>query len=201
LTFLAATLAAALASPTVHAQVATTPADFHQPGTQPGDLHVSLFAVAACAVCHGNFAEDQEPYERWSGSMMANSVRDPIFHPSLSIANQDMSSSGELCIRCHAPSGWLAGHSTPSDGSALASSDYQGVTCHMCHRLVDPVPDPANPPDDVAILAALVQAPATSHGGQYVVDPQDRRRGPFDLGPAFAYHVSRQSPYHRHALP
>jgi len=197
---LAALFVLALVAPSARAQVATTPADFHQPGTQPGGLHVSLFGVNACTGCHAFYAEDQEPYERWSGSMMANSVRDPVFHAALTIANQDMQGSGELCLRCHAPVGWLAGHATPPDGSALNSTDFQGVSCHFCHRLVDPIADAANPFEDPAILAGLAQAPATSHGGQYVVDPEDRRRGPFDLGPSFAYHVWRQSPYHRESL-
>jgi hypothetical protein len=34
----------------------------------------------------------------------------------------------------------------------------------------------------------------------YVIDPLDRRRGPFDLGPNFQYHEWRQSPFHREAL-
>ena len=66
-------------------------------------------------------------------------------------------------------------------------------------RLVDPIASPSNPPEDAGILAALASAPATSHGGQYVVDPQDRRRGPFDLG-MFFYHDWRQSPYHEDSL-
>src|SRR5258706_15083856 len=80
---LAAFLALALVSPAARAQVATTPADFHQPGTQPGGLHGSLFSVSACEGCHGVFPEDQEPFERWSGSMMANPMRDPGSPPAL----------------------------------------------------------------------------------------------------------------------
>jgi hypothetical protein len=67
---------------------------------------------------------------------------------------------------------------------------------------VDPVFDPLeNPPDDQQILANLERAPKSeSHTGQYVVDPKDNRRGPFDLGMLFPWHNWRQSPFHRESL-
>jgi hypothetical protein len=181
------------------AQIATTPADFAQPGSQPGDLSAPILSVGNCTFCHAGWDEEEEPFERWSGGMMANSVRDPVFQAALTIANQDMQGAGSLCLRCHAPGGWMNGRSTPADGSALTGTDYEGVSCHVCHRLVDPVPSPSNPPEDPAILAALANAPSTSHGGQYVLDPQDRRRGPFDLG-VFNFHDWRESPYHTESL-
>jgi hypothetical protein len=131
---------------------------------------------------------------------MANAIRDPIFHAALTIANQDLGSAGEFCLRCHAPGGFLDGNTTPPDGSALADIDYQGINCNFCHRLVDPIYDPANPPEDPAILAALASAPDDAHNGQFVIDPEDRRRGPFDLGPSFSYHEWRLSPFHRESL-
>src|SRR5688572_433699 len=187
-----------LAAPQL-AQIATTPADFAQPGSQPGDLSVPLLSYNNCTFCHAGWDEEDEPFERWSGSMMANSVRDPVFQAAMTIANQDMQDAGVLCMRCHTPGGFMEGHTTPSDGSALDGTDFEGVSCHVCHRLVDPVASPSNPPEDPAILAALASAPATSHGGQYVIDPEDRRRGPFDLD-EFFYHDWRQSPYHRESL-
>lgn len=213
LPFRASGLLALLALPGL-AQVATTAADFHQPGTQPGSLSIPVYSYNACYFCHANWDEEDEPFERWSGSMMANSVRDPVFQAALTIANQDMQQAGQLCLRCHAPAGWLAGRATPADGSALTWTDYEGVSCHLCHRLVDPIPSPENPPEDDEILLLLEQGnaprghlrssarervPTTSHGGQYVVDPQDRRRGPFQLQ-NFYYHDWRRSPYHRESL-
>src|SRR5262245_154073 len=182
------------------AQIATTPADFAQPGTQPGDLVAPVLSYTNCTFCHAGWDEAQEPYERWSGSMMANSMRDPVFLAALTIANQDLEDTGSLCIRCHSPGGWVGGRSLPADGSALTGTDYEGVSCHICHRLVDPIVSPSNPPEDAGILAALASAPTTSHGGQFVLDPQDTRRGPFDLGDFFFYHDWRQSPYHRESL-
>jgi hypothetical protein len=134
--------------------------------------------------------------------MMAQSARDPIFHAALAIANQDASSSGELCLRCHAPGAWLAGRSTPADGSALNNGlgDFDGVTCHMCHRLVDPYFEPGNPMIDKRILNTIAERPQTAHNGQFIVDPQDIRRGPFDLGVSFGFHDWRQSPFHRESF-
>lgn len=178
--------------------VPTTSNDFHQPGTQPGGLFVDIFDSPTCAGCHGYYDVNQEPYSRWSASMMAQSSRDPIFHAALAIANQDAANSGELCLRCHTPGAWLAGRCTPADGSGLdpVYGDFDGVTCHVCHRMVDPVEDPANPQVDQRILDALAERPPLAHTGQYIIDPQDVRRGPFDLGPAFPYHDWRESPFH-----
>jgi len=184
----------------VHAQLPTTPADFEQPGTQPGGLTTPIQSYFACQFCHAGYDPDQEPYERWSGSMMANATRDPIFHAALAIANQDLQDAGTFCLRCHAPSGWLSGAASTPDGSALAGEEFEGVNCNFCHRLVDPIPDAGNPFEDAAILASLLNAPSTAHGGQYVMDPEDRRRGPFDLGPTFGYHDWLQSPFHKESL-
>ena len=181
-------------------QIATTPADFVQPGTQPGTLSDPIETSQVCSSCHAYYDVDDEPYTRWAGSMMANSTRDPIFHAGLAIANQDMAGAGELCIRCHAPGGWLAGNGTPADGSALAGQDYEGVNCNFCHRLVDPYYAAENPVEDRGILGALASPPNGADNAKYVVDPLDRRRGPFDLGPFFVWHDWRQSPYHRESL-
>ena len=177
-----------------------TPADLEQPGTQPFGLNSAILPAAACTNCHAGFDESTEPHERWSASMMAQSARDPIFWAALTIAEQDAAPVGELCLRCHAPSAWLEGRGTPSNGSALAGPDFDGVNCNMCHRMVDPIADPANPSVDASILASLAAVPTDPHTGQYVVDPEDRRRGPFDLGPFFFWHSWEQSPYHQESL-
>jgi hypothetical protein len=132
--------------------------------------------------------------------MMAQSARDPVFYAALTIANQDANGAGEYCLRCHAPGAWLAGRCLPADGSGLqqAYGDFDGVNCHTCHRMVDPAYTAGqNPPSDATILAALAQVPPTPNNGQYIIDPDDVRRGPFDLGPAFFYHEWAQSPHHR----
>ena len=43
--------------------------------------------------------------------MMAQSGRDPLMWAALAVANQDAPNSGETCLRCHLPKGWLEGRS------------------------------------------------------------------------------------------
>jgi hypothetical protein len=207
---LAVIVSAALASSlfpgqhTASNQLPTTRRDYFQPGMQPGELSASIVHSGVCAGCHGFYDISVEPYSNWVASMMAQSARDPIFHAALAIANQDAAGAGELCLRCHAPGAWLAGRCIPPDGSALdqGSGDFDGVTCNLCHRLVDPYYDPGeSPAEDQGILANMAYPPATEpHTAQYVVDPKDRRRGPFDLGLAFGWHEWLQSPYHRESM-
>jgi hypothetical protein len=64
-----------------------------------------------------------------------------------------------------------------------------------------------NPPPDQSILAGLTSVPLHPGGGEYVIDPLDRRRGPYDveadwvpLG-GFFFHpdTTYQSPFHKKA--
>jgi ribosomal protein L18 len=190
----------------VQTQVPTTLNDFRQPGTQPLELLQPIAASVSCTGCHSGYDPIHEPYEPWAASMMGQAGRDPVFYAALAIANQDAAHSGEWCLRCHAPGAWLDGRSVPADGSALDPllGDTDGVTCNLCHRMVDPFVDlAANPPGDERILdhvAASGGLPPTPNNGQFVIDPLDRRRGPFDLGPNFFYHEWAESPYHRESL-
>lgn len=180
----------------------TTGTDFQQPGTQPNTIIDAIVPSNGCTTCHSGYDEAQEPYTRWAASMMGQAGRDPIFHAAMTIANQDAAGSGEYCMRCHTPGAWLAGRATPADGSALdpTQGDLDGVNCNVCHRLVDPVLTPDNPPTDAGILASLAQVPHSPGNGQYIVDPFDVRRGPFDLGPNFFFHAFEQSNFHRESL-
>ncbi len=176
----------------------TTLTDFFQPGSQPGDLVAPMASAQSCGGCHGFYDEAVEPYTSWTASMMGQAARDPIFYACLAIANQDADFAGELCLRCHAPQGWIEGHSTPPDGSALTGLDFEGVGCNFCHRMVDPFdPDNVSPAEDDAVLAGTADLPVNPHSGQYVLDFEDRRRGPF-VTPS-APHEWLQSPFHRSA--
>ena len=195
--------------------VPTTLEDFFLPGTQPGGVDlVPIFDSNNCVLCHADFDKaepplppDAEPYRNWLGGMMAQATRDPVSWAAISIANQDADFGGDLCLRCHTPGGWLAGRSVPTDGTGLmhpfelpGSADFEGVTCHFCHRMVNINFVPGESPDvDEEILDDLDMEgllPLQHGTGQYVVDPEDRRRGPFDLGDFF-YHQWLQSPFHR----
>ena len=139
---------------------ATTP-DFTPHGTQPGLLN-DLQVSDQCAGCHGATVATPEfksrPYSSWAGSMMANATRDPLFFAALDIANHDVPGSGDFCLRCHTPRGWLDGHviktgfgapdNDVTKGAAACllggsydspddvNSDFGGESCHFCHRLM-----------------------------------------------------------------
>jgi hypothetical protein len=115
----------------------TVPTDIRQPGTQPGEIG-NLESPDKCDNCHGGYDTAVEPAHNWRGSMMAQAGRDPIFWATLAIAEQDFDGAGDLCIRCHSTGGWLAGRSTPTDGSGLAAGDSDGVECDFCHKMTNP---------------------------------------------------------------
>jgi hypothetical protein len=113
------------------------PNEIQQPGTQPQEVS-NLENPGKCDNCHGGYNELVEPAFNWRGSMMANAGRDPIFWATLAVAEQDFDGAGDLCIRCHSTAGWLAGRSTPTDGSGLGASDGDGVECDFCHKMTNP---------------------------------------------------------------
>jgi len=180
------------------ALVGTTLRDFDLPGTQPFEHGPELAASGECATCHGGYDTAKEPYFNWRGSMMANASRDLLFQANLALANQDAANSGDLCLRCHLPRGWLGGRSVPTDGSRMVAADGDGVTCALCHGMTDPVYQAGvNPTNDLAVLAALT-FPGTNYGnGMFVIDPSGTRRGP--RSDATMGHVSLASPFHRSA--
>lgn len=178
--------------------VATTLRDFDLPGTQPFEHGPDLESSASCASCHGGYDQTVEPYFNWRGSMMGHASRDPLFMANMAIANQDAANSGDLCLRCHLSRGWLAGRSVPTDGSRMQPADGDGITCNLCHRMVDPVYRPGvSPTNDLSILAAL-SFPGTNYGnGMFVIDSTGTRRGPYTN--ATLGHTSIGSPFHRTA--
>lgn len=177
--------------------VPTTLRDFEQPGTQPFGAG-SFSDHTACMSCHGGYDTDVEPGHAFRGMMMAHAMRDPLFLACLAVAEQDAPSSGDLCLRCHTPFGWMSGRSQPTSGSQINALDRDGVSCDFCHRAVDPVYKPGvSPPEDQAVLSGMLPAhvPAGYSNGQYVIDPNTRRRGPF--GDAVAPHPFLESSFHR----
>ncbi len=156
-------------------------------GTQP-PLAIPIEGPNQCQGCHGGFdnGHNIRPWTTWSGSMMGNAGRDPIFWAALDVANNDLPGVGDFCIRCHAPSAWLAGRSEPpggsTDGCGLvgniddANNDFQGLSCSVCHRMyVNP-----SPPGG--------QDPVYFENGSFWIDDvlcpdgssEPCRRGPYD---------------------
>ena len=90
--------------------------DFTPHATQPGLVYDIQPPEPQCTACHGGNAggdpadaSTYRPFSTWSGSMMANATRDPLFFAALDIANHDMPGVGDYCLRCHTPRGWLMG--------------------------------------------------------------------------------------------
>jgi hypothetical protein len=100
---------------------------------------------------------------------MAQSARDPLFFATIAIANKYVNGSGEYCIRCHSPTGWLEGRSNPPTGEGLTGNDFNGVQCDFCHRMKDPLlPD------------TTVNPRVPGYGnGMFVIQPsRNPKRGP-----------------------
>lgn len=175
------------------AAIPTTPNDFFLPGTQPNDLPHELVGADTCYSCHANYSafttqpQETETWYAWSGSMMAQSARDPLFYAALDLANADAEGTGEWCLRCHTPRAWYAGRSTPADGTGLVSADMDGVQCSVCHRMVDPTNPPGSPAPDAAIIAAVDPPMETLGSGALILDPEDRRRGPRAVSPPHGF--------------
>jgi hypothetical protein len=188
--------------------VPTTLNDFFLPGSQPNQSG-NLETPDKCDNCHGGYDSIVEPAYNWLGSMMAQAARDPLFYACLTIANQDAPESGDLCIRCHSPAGWLEGRSTPTDGSALNNNDREGVQCDFCHKLIKPTSLGVNPfpddadytantyPRDQTYLGTLTAIPAHSADGMYITDSDNAKRGPF--ADAVPKHQFYYSPFHPEA--
>ena len=157
----------------------TTATDFTPAGTQPG-LAFPIQGPSNCAGCHAPsgsspaFGATYMPHPTWSGSMMANATRDPLFWAALDVANHDVPGVGDFCLRCHATKGWAEGrvvkngHGGSNDVDLGAAgclllgnyahadddaSDFSGVACHYCHRTkpqAQPVGNGVAVLDDVA---------------------------------------------------
>lgn len=166
-------------------------------GTQPtshptgGTSIIHLIEpVTSCTGCH-NVAPISlsRPIFPWSGSMMGNSARDPVFWAQLDVVEKDehdlspdIDGARDICLRCHIPRGWLDGRSSGSasafQGMQMEPADLLGVQCEICHRMIDPLST-----DDVDNLTIgdLVDVPPTYGAGMYVLDRKDVRRGPYSM--------------------
>ncbi len=145
------------------------------PGTQVGTVDPAD-DVQTCKQCHSSesIVRPVILFKQWSGSMMAHSARDPIFFAALAVGNKYRNGSGEYCIRCHSPSGWLSGHSEDFSGQALRGGDFNGVQCDYCHRSIDPLhPDSSAP-------YLVFPVPGYGNGMHVVQKTATPKRGPYD---------------------
>ena len=179
--------------------------DVFFPGSQDSESG-TFESPDRCSSCHGGYNIEVEPFFNWSGSMMAQAARDPLYEACLAITNQDVPNGGDLCIRCHSPEGWLGGRSIPTDGSALTSDDLEGIHCDFCHRMVKPTSLGTNPfpldqiytdytwPSDMSYLESIDSLPTMSGNGMYIVDSDNAKRGPLEY--IKTKHDYLYSPFH-----
>jgi hypothetical protein len=172
------------------------PNEIQQPGTQPGEAG-NLETPDKCDNCHGGYNRAVEPAFNWRGSMMANAGRDPIFWATVAVAEQGFDGAGDLCIRCHSTAGWMAGRSTPTDGSGLTTSDADGVECEACHKSTDPNNSEHPGAQSAPFIANDEKTPATGYYGSGMMSlwPGSAKLGPYS--DADARHQFMQSKFHR----
>jgi hypothetical protein len=164
-------------------------AEVFMPGMQPEEAGIEFVKVQQCKMCHGGTDNGTaDPMLSWQGGMMAQAARDPVYRASLTIANQDIEGIGEFCWRCHAARGWLEDRSTPADGTALNREDMHGVSCDVCHRLIDPLSDEAK--------KLIKDVPPGYGNAMMVADPENRVRGPYGDGKGAMPHLTLRSDYH-----
>lgn len=177
-------------------QAPTVPTDVQLPGTQP--LEVSALETPdKCDNCHGGYNAAVEPAHNWRGSPMAHASRDPLFWATVAIAEQDFDGVGDLCIRCHVADGWIAGRSTPTEGSGLQTADATGVACDLCHALTDPDGSEHQGTQLAPFVANDGGSPAQGYYGSsmFVLLGGSTKLGPYgDINPPHAF---LQSDFHR----
>jgi len=173
------------------------PLEVQMPGTQPGEVG-NLESPDRCDNCH----QDSDPVvtvaHDWRGSMMSHAGRDPIFWATLAIAEQDFDGAGDLCIRCHTMGGWMAGRSTPTDGSALTQADgVEGVSCDTCHKMTNPDNSEHPGVQNAPFVANDGGAPAQGYygSGQLALSGDNAKLGPY--ADAVPKHQWDQSLFHR----
>lgn len=169
--------------------VTATHADIFLPGMQPEEAGIEFAKVKQCRMCHSETDNgNADPYFSWQGGMMAQAAKDPVFRAALAISEQDIPGVGEFCFRCHTPRGWLEGRSTPSDGSGLNHEDMYGVSCDVCHRLIDPMSDESKD--------LIEHAPPGYGNAMMVADPDNVVRGPYADTKGAMPHKTMKSDFH-----
>lgn len=169
-----------LGSALLFANARASAGQFDDPlGTQPHDLDMAdppEDVENKCAACHTGGTDDNgalyRPWDSWSGTMMANAARDPLFLAALTVAEQDAPGAGTYCLRCHSPQAFVRGDATPGFGTALTDDDKEGVSCEGCHRSTDPSQPlggkpPVDPKGPYAGNARLFWDPGPEKHGPY----------------------------------
>jgi len=91
---------------------------------------VAFKAAAVCGTCHSRI------YDEWSESWMARSYSNPTFQAiyayRMESDQQQGTTTGRGCLRCHAPLGFLY-----QDLTGERAETNEGVSCDFCHRVAE----------------------------------------------------------------
>ncbi|MCA8980140.1 MAG: hypothetical protein H6831_12645 [Planctomycetes bacterium] len=180
------------------ALIPTTAEDFRLPGTREGEANPVPFQESVnCAMCHADYDLAVSPYDTWQGSLMGLAAQDPLFWAQLATARQDLANVGPFCVRCHIPAATITGQLDATEPGQLDYLAGDGVACHVCHAMVDPIYKPGiSPLRDERVLEALMSDPPSEYGNaMFVLDPEGYRRGA--RGTTQPPHVMLDSPFHR----
>lgn len=185
--------------------VTVIPNEIQQPGTQQMEVPPLIPALhdkpgpyqnktlnKSCYHCH-DYDRPESIVKIWSGSMMAQALRDPLFWACMAIAEQDFPGAGDLCIRCHSPRAWYDGRSVPTDGSAIRIDDADGVVCEFCHKMTNP---------DDSEHRGIMKPPFTANNGKEgyygsgmaSLSGDVERLGPYDPIRLYSVHAGKPDP-------
>ncbi len=121
-------------------------------GDLPQEETDHFMGSGRCALCHdgggsvlrSRQGEDLSIVRAWSGTMMANSARDPYWRAKVDREIEERPALRGLledkCTRCHAPMGHTEARLTGWDGWSLAALTdapvaSDGVSCTLCHQI------------------------------------------------------------------
>lgn len=142
-----------------------------------------------CALCHTDLKDsqgnDMSITNHWRSTMMANAAKDPLWQAKVASevarnpAIKDVIE--KKCVVCHMPMSWtqqsVSGKDYPAEGegvfagflrgtSQLNSAAMDGVSCSLCHQIVD---------KDLGIK--------TSFSGKFIIDTKTQPPNRLIFGP------------------
>lgn len=116
------------------------------------EINVHDFQSAQeCKECH------LQHYQEWEASFHAHAFNDELFFSMWESEKEDRPITGvNYCVQCHAPAAFVSGYDLDgidfTNVETLPSSIHEGVSCDICHTMVDKSPS-VHTQDHVAAVA------------------------------------------------
>ena len=114
--------------------------------------HNDFNSAHDCMECH------QQHFDEWNNSMHAHSFKAPLFISLLNGEIQKRPETGQnFCLQCHAPVAYLSNYEMPNINSTndlnnLPESISQGITCTVCHVMVNTSSTVFTPDNAAAVI-------------------------------------------------